>query len=140
MRKFWPHVFLMAFVLSSLAGCAEYDAEIVRTARTNLVGMSETDLEACLGLPDQKVTKAKTSIFTYFASPTRTVSLTVPLINVIGVSFAGYCHATFRLYNGRVTEIRYTGDTDSMGSKDSACAPIVRSCIQSPERPDANGR
>jgi hypothetical protein len=137
MRKFWTLGFLFAFILVSLTGCAEHEAELARTAQINLMGVSQTYLEACLGLPDQKVTDGKTTIFTYFANPTRTVNLSVPVFNTIGVSLAGYCHATFRLYKGHVMEVRYTGDTDTMGSKDSACAPIIRSCMETPERIDS---
>lgn len=94
--------------------------------------MSELDLETCLGIPDQKETSGKTTIFTYHANSSHSLNLTVPIVDAIGVSFNGYCHATFRLEKGRVTEIRYSGDTDDpLGAgKDSVCAPIVRACIE----------
>ena len=92
--------------------------------------MSELDLETCLGLPDQKLTSGKTTLFTYNSSSTRNLSLSVPIVSGIGVSYGGYCHATFRLDNGHVAQVHYSGDTDGFGVKDSACAPIVRSCLE----------
>lgn len=42
------------------------------------VGMSELDLETCLGLPDQKVTSGKTTLFSYYANSTANLNLTIP--------------------------------------------------------------
>jgi hypothetical protein len=77
----------------------------------------ELQLETCLGLPDQKLTKGKTTLFTYNANSASNLSLSVPVVNGVSVAFAGYCHATFRLESGRVTEIHYSGQTDDMGNK-----------------------
>jgi hypothetical protein len=62
------------------------------------------------------------------------VTLTLPVIGG-GVSLGngGYCHATFKLVNGRVTELRYAGDTSVAGASDAICAPIVRGCVAHPE-------
>ncbi|HLH11185.1 MAG TPA: hypothetical protein VKV77_04805 [Methylovirgula sp.] len=132
-RVFATRGFLLIILLIPMAGCAPIDAQIAQTARKSLVGMSELDLETCLGLPDQKVTSGKTTIYTYYVNSTRTLDLTVPVINVVSASFSGYCHATFRLENDKVTQVRYSGDTNDpvTGAKDTVCAPIVRSCVES---------
>lgn len=62
--------------------------------------MSELDLETCLGLPDQKVTSGKTTLFSYYANSTANLNLTIPVVNAAGVGFSGYCHATFRWRKG----------------------------------------
>lgn len=64
-------------------------------------------------------------LFTYNAASTRNLSLSIPIVNGVGVSFSGYCHATFRLDNGHVTSIRYAGETDDFGVKDDVCAPLL---------------
>jgi len=120
-----PSLFLPLLALSSCASMQT--AEI---AKTSLVGLSELELETCLGLPDQKLTKGKTTLFTYAASASRTLSLSVPIVNGIGMSFGGYCRATFRLENGHVTEVNYSGDTSTYEGKDSVCAPIVHACVE----------
>ncbi len=116
-----------------LAGCAwnSDDVDIAKAARTSLLGMSQLQLESCLGLPDQKLTSGKTTLLMYNANSTHSLSLTVPIINFVGASFNGYCHATFRMEKDRVVAVHYSGDTDDPlgGGKDAVCAPIVRSCF-----------
>lgn len=116
-----------------LAGCARNsdDVDIAKAARTSLLGMSQLQLESCLGLPDQKLTSGKTTLLMYNANSTHSLSLTVPIINFVGASFNGYCHATFRMEKDRVVAVHYSGDTDDPlgGGKDAVCAPIVRSCF-----------
>jgi hypothetical protein len=70
-------------------------------AKTSLVGLSELELETCLGLPDKEATKGKTTLLSYNATSARTVNLSIPIVNGIGVSLAAYCRAIFRLENGR---------------------------------------
>lgn len=118
------------FLILFLAGCADDSVQVARQARTSLLGMSELQLESCLGLPDQKVTDHKTTLFMYNANSSHSVSLTIPVIDFVGASFNGYCHATFRIEKDRVVAVNYSGDTDDPlgGGKDAVCAPIVRSC------------
>ncbi len=118
-------------------GCSIRDGRTAVAAQKNLVGMSETDLEACVGSPDNHSTFGSTDILTYngVATTNGGVNLTLPIIGGISFSGGGYCHATFRVDNGRVTALRYTGDTNVMFSTDAACAPIVRSCVEHPVSP-----
>jgi hypothetical protein len=50
----------------------------------------------------------------------------------------GYCHATFRLKEGRVAEVRYSGETNATLAPDAYCAPIVSGCLNQPERADTS--
>jgi hypothetical protein len=122
-------LFAASFALAACA-TATQDAEVAKSAKTRLIGLSELQLETCLGLPDQKLTKGKTTLFTYNANSASNLSISAPIVSGVGVAFAGYCHATFRLESGRVTEIHYSGQTDDMGNKDAVCGPIVRSCVE----------
>lgn len=120
----------LAAALPSLSACGTADAIVARKARVDLVGATKLDLETCLGLPDQHSSEGKTEILTYNANSPHGESLG---IGSIGVSYSGYCHATFRLDNGRVTKVRYSGQTDVFGARDGVCAPIVRACLEDPE-------
>ncbi len=113
---------LLILAAMSLNGCASDEAMIV--------GMSELNLETCLGIPDHTVTQGKTTLFTYTSTAARTLNISVPVVNGIGVSFSGNCRATFRLDNGRVTSVGYGGDTYGFEGPDSACAAIVRGCVR----------
>lgn len=122
--------------------CALKDAQTVAEARTKLLGMTEVDLEACLGAPDQHATFGNTDILTYYATSTSNsgFSLGLPLVGGLNLTGGGYCHATFRLEDGRVAEVRYTGETSATLAPNAYCAPIVRSCINHPEGPTGNSQ
>jgi hypothetical protein len=112
-----------------LAACAVQDSHIADNAPSRLQGMSEVDLEACLGAPDQKNSFGSTDVLTYYAQSTSSTSYSIPLIGGLGFSNGGYCHATFRIDNGRVTQLLYSGEKNATLAPDAYCAPIVRTCL-----------
>ena len=116
-------------VLAVVSACAVKDSYIARDAQTRLMGMSEVDLEACIGVPDQHSTFGKTDILTYYATSMSGDSYSVPIIGGLSFSNGGYCHATFRVSNGYVTQILYSGEKNATGAPDAYCAPIVRTCM-----------
>ena len=87
--------------------------------------MSEVDLESCLGLPDQKVTDGKTTLFMYNANSSHSLSLTIPVIDFVGASFSGYCHATFRFEKDRVIAVHYS----ELRGVDCSCFPWVKRAV-----------
>lgn len=121
-----------------LTACAVADSRIVQHARTRLVGLSEVDLESCLGVPDQHASFGATDVLTYYATSSSSTSYSLPIVGGIGLSNGGYCHATFRLDNGRVTRVLYSGEKNATLAPDSYCAPILRTCMawldQHPDR------
>jgi hypothetical protein len=117
----------LLFVL--FAGCAIKDSQTAHRAQSALVGMSEVDLEACLGGPDQHNSFGATDILTYYATSNSSISYTIPLVGGLGMSNGGYCHATFRLDNGRVTRLLYSGEKNATMAPDAYCAPILRTCL-----------
>jgi hypothetical protein len=112
-----------------LTACAVEDSHIAREAETRLIGMSEVDLESCLGAPDQHSTFGTTDILTYYATSTSSDSWSVPLIGGFSLNNGAYCHATFQVKNGRVTQILYSGEKNATFAPDAYCAPIMRTCI-----------
>lgn len=129
-------------IVSGLAitssGCGYEDTLRAEQAKTSLVGMSGLQLETCLGLPDKEATKGKTTLLSYNATSARTVNLSIPIVNGIGVSMAGYCRATFRLENGRVASVSYTGDSDPLEGENSACGSLMRACLSGRGRATAS--
>jgi hypothetical protein len=123
-----------------LAGCAFEDARAAHAAQQRLIGWSEADLEACLGAPDQHSTFGDTDILTYFGNSTsnKVFSLGMPFIGGLTVSGGGYCHAIFRVREGRLAEVRYSGETDATLAPDAYCAPIVRGCVHQAEQAGAS--
>lgn len=112
-----------------LTGCAVEDSHVAHEAQTRLMGMAESDLESCLGAPDQHSTFGTTDVLTYYATSTSTDSYSVPVVGGFGFTNGGYCHATFQVKDGRVTQILYSGEKNGTFAPDAYCAPILRTCI-----------
>jgi hypothetical protein len=112
-----------------LAGCSINDSRIADHARLQLMGMSEVDLQSCLGAPDQRASVGNTDILTYYATSTSSNSFSLPIVGGFGFSFGGYCHATFQLKDSHVTQILYSGEKNATFAPDAYCAPILRTCL-----------
>ncbi len=118
-----------------LSGCSLADSRTAQYARTNFVGLSEVDLQSCLGAPDNHSSFGAVDVLTYKGTSTNNsgVNITLPIIGGgFSVSGGGYCNATFKVVDGRVAAVRYNGETDATGAPDAYCAPIVRRCLYDP--------
>jgi hypothetical protein len=126
MTRFRP---LCLLAMLPLLSCAVQDSHIAQNARTRLMGMSEADLQSCLGSPDQHSTFGSTDIITYYATSSSSTSYSVPIIGGLSFSNGGYCHATFTVKDGRVTDLIYSGEKNATLAPDAYCAPIMRTCL-----------
>lgn len=119
--------------------CSVRDSHTARDAEARLVGLSGLALESCVGVPNRRDKFGQTSILSYDGSSTSTggMSLSLPIIGTISMSGGGDCHMTVRLDEGRVTQVRYSGEIDAPMAPEAYCAPLVRSCLRSlpPPRP-----
>jgi hypothetical protein len=120
---------VLLFAICGLAGCAVNDSRIAHEAQTRLLGLTEVDLESCLGAPDQRQSFGKTDVLTYYATSTSSISYSLPVVGGIGFSNGAYCHATFRVDDGKVTRVLYSGEKNATGAPDAYCAPISRTCL-----------
>jgi hypothetical protein len=121
-----------AFLLAPLilTACAVQDSRIAHEAQNRLIGMSEVDLESCLGVPDQHASFGTTDVLTYYATSTSSDSFSLPVVGGLGFTNGAYCHATFQVKDGRVAQILYSGEKNATGAPDAYCAPILRTCMQ----------
>jgi hypothetical protein len=126
MTRLLPHfcVFLL------LSACAVKDSHLAQDARTRLMGLSEVDLESCLGAPDQHSSFGSTDILTYYATSTSSDTFSLPVIGGLAFTNGGYCHATFLVKDGRIVQILYSGEKNQTMAPDAYCAPIVRTCME----------
>jgi hypothetical protein len=122
-------VLAMSAAALSLASCAVQDSHIAEHGEHRFIGMRETDLESCIGVPDQHASFGATDVLTYYATSSSSTSFTLPVVGGIGLSNGGYCHATFRLDNGIVTRVLYSGEKNATLAPDAYCAPIMRTCL-----------
>ena len=102
-----------------------------------MIGMSELDLETCVGAPDQHATIGSTDILTYYTNSSSSLSFTLPIVQGPSLSNGGNCHMIVRLDSDVVTRILYSGEKNATGAPDAYCAPIVRTCL---DTLDALGR
>jgi hypothetical protein len=121
-----------AFFLAPLVltACAVQDSHVAHEAQNRLIGVSEVDLESCLGVPDQHATFGSTDVLTYYATSTSSDSFSLPVVGGLGFSNGAYCHATFTVQHGQVTQLLYSGEKNATGAPDAYCAPIMRTCMQ----------
>ena len=115
--------------LLALTGCAVQDSRIAQRGRTRFLGMSEVDLEACLGSPEQHSSFPGTDILTYEAASSSSLGFSPPIIGGFSVNNGGYCHVTFRVDDGRVSHVIYSGEKNATLAPDAYCAPIMRTCL-----------
>jgi len=94
------------------------------------MGLSEVDLESCLGAPDQHSSFGSTDVLTYYATSTSSDTYSIPIIGGLSFTNGGYCHATFQLQHGIVTQILYSGEKNATIAPDAYCAPIMRTCLE----------
>ena len=72
-----------------LGGCAFNDARTAHFAQEKLVGLSELELEECLGAPDQHSSFGATDILTYFGNSTSNKGISLGLPFIAGMTIGG---------------------------------------------------
>src|SRR5947209_1792431 len=77
MRMLWYCLFAGPMVM--LTACAVKDSEIAQRAQRRFIGMSEVDLQSCLGAPDEHSSFDSTKVLTYYATSTSSTNFTLPV-------------------------------------------------------------
>ncbi|CEF57161.1 hypothetical protein [Acetobacter ghanensis] len=139
-----PHVFSRAALASLLAlgGCGYYSSRVAHKGQLVVLGMTNEDLQACIGVPDKMQTINKhVQIYQYTRGtniPATNDSTLIPLqtlVNLTQTTLGGAgatCVASIRLVDGRVTDMHYSGDNDQMIGSDGVCSTIVKGCLNTP--------
>lgn len=112
-----------------------------------MIGVDENDMQACAGIPDKiKKIDDHTTIYEYQRSrniETSANSTLIPvqslqnIVNAIGGGDGKSCIADFRVVDGKVQDVYYSGDNDMLIGTDGVCATVVRGCVR---RAVASGR
>jgi hypothetical protein len=129
------YVLMLAPVL--VGACSIEDSRMVDRAQTQMIGMSEVDLESCLGVPDQHASFGDVDVLTYYTNSSSSMNYSIPVIGGLSFSNGGNCHATFDLKGGVVTKILYSGEKNAALAPDAYCAPILRTCLSEIDRKKA---
>lgn len=118
------------FLALALGACSVKDSMVARHAPAEMTGLSEVDLESCIGVPDQHANFGSTTVDTWNFSSASSTSYTIPIIGGLGQSNGGNCKATFRIEDGRVARVMYSGEKNALFAPDAYCASIVRTCTE----------
>lgn len=112
----------------------------VAAARTEMVGLSHTQLRMCAGFPDATSPQGEDGEIWSYRSPTHRghANLVLPATSVgmlpavggaVNLSPGGYCHTQVRLHDGRVVEVEFSGDNNRPSSRNALCTTLVDSCV-----------
>jgi hypothetical protein len=117
-----------------VSACGSSGHEVAEEGRRLLIGIKVDDLQTCAGIPTRsKRLSDHTEILSYEQRNENVGGMEVTLPVVGGFRMAGsgsYCHAIFRVQDGKVVALHYTGDNDDRFGKEGVCAPIVRGCVR----------
>jgi hypothetical protein len=105
-------------ILATLAGCSYARradrAELAQRAKTELVGLSKTELLTCAGVPLRSAIEGEQEFLSYGAS---------------GYGWGNSCVVTFVLKDGAVRTISYSGRTGRRSQNGEQCAYTVANCL-----------
>jgi hypothetical protein len=118
-----------------VAGCASPLERVADRARTEMIGMSDTQLKACAGEPTALNRENGIDLWSYFRETARSATM----VSDIGYTptnraetsydYFRYCEATFALQNGRVQGVEFRGRTATGREIMEPCGAIVQRCV-----------
>lgn len=116
---------MMAFCISACG------AVLTKETRTGIVGTPLPDLLSCAGKPSSVIAADDTDVDVQYDQSTPTQP-NFSLGGVYGISIGlgamGECHAIFRVHDGYVVGVHYTGPSFTLGGPRSACIPLIKEC------------
>jgi hypothetical protein len=121
---------LLLLCLLAVGGCAVEDSLLARRGKSELLGLKEVDLVACLGGPDQHMSFGSTDVLTYYFTSNSSLSYSLPVVGGFSANNGGNCHVTVRVDGGVVTHVIYSGEKNATLAPNAYCAPILRSCLE----------
>ena len=141
-------VILLGVLLMAGAGCdtinevrGALDPSVARSqaaaaAETQMIGMSQEQILACMGPPDTDASAGTTDAWRYRASDGRIDgSIQPPTLpgSALGTMVSArqrYCDVSVTFADGRVSRIAYQGYTGSVLARNEQCGYAVAGCVQ----------
>jgi hypothetical protein len=115
-----------------LSGCAVQRGMMAEGAKTKLIGMSKYDFMRCAGEPWEMRSYGSTETLHYVSENTESIhdKFRIPFKKAVE---GEYCEAHVGITDGKVSSIRYSGQTGGLVTftEGEACAAIVERCLAS---------
>lgn len=109
-------------------------------ARRDLVGMDRDSLIACAGVPDatQKLNNGEVLEYKQSQAVESPLDIKGPMSLELDIGGRGLCNAVFKLQDGKVVQLEYTGPSGTLLGPWTACEPLIKACQRETE--DAKAR
>ena len=128
-------VFLLLFsviLVSSLSGCKYNRVKTAQAAKTELIGMSKTELLSCAGVPDKTARSNGVEFLSYRSGGETSYSAnTIYGYNATTFINSNYkfCDIKITIEDDRVQSIKYSGNTGGLFTPGEQCGYVLENCI-----------
>ena len=126
---------VIALLLLALAACASPLADKAERARTQMLGLTADQLQACAGQPTATNRENGIDLWSYFRETSRSataisdVGYTPTNRGETSYDYFRYCEAVFALQQGRVRAVDFRGRTSTGRETLEPCGAIVQRCV-----------
>lgn len=119
----------------AFAACASPLIEKAERARTQMLGLTADQLQACAGQPTATNRENGTDIWSYFRETSRSATAISPVgytptnRGEATYDYFRYCEAVFAIQQGRVRAVEFRGRTSTGRETLEPCGAIVQRCV-----------
>ena len=120
-------------------GCSIERAQLAERAKSEMVGLSKTDILTCMGRPDSRSGSEDFEEWVYSHSDSPGIGNTHGRLDEETTTGGGgttttargrYCIVHIRFRRDTVSSVRYSGQTGGIFTRDEQCAFLVSGCLR----------
>tara|TARA_R110000803_G_scaffold134509_3_gene201600 strand:+ start:95 stop:517 length:423 start_codon:yes stop_codon:yes gene_type:complete len=140
MKTSLTRIIVLLAVSFAISSCVYQRAGIATKAKSQMIGMTEEQILACMGPPGRKAAAGETTVWSYSSggdsNSTSSGNASVYNNNIFGSSSTNTtfrsCKINVVMKNNLVERIDYSGRTGGLFTKGEQCAFAVENCVKQP--------